>query len=59
MSRAEQRLKRATARRDNAASEWRAAILAAKEAGLAERKIAPLAGVSHQRVHQILSERAI
>jgi H+/Cl- antiporter ClcA len=48
-------LRKATARRARTEDAWRTAILAASAAGMSERAIAPLAGVSHQRVHQILS----
>jgi DNA invertase Pin-like site-specific DNA recombinase len=42
--------------RDRLRRERDDAIRAAHEAGLTVREIARLAGVSHQRVHQVISE---
>jgi DNA invertase Pin-like site-specific DNA recombinase len=42
--------------RDRLRQERDEAIRAAHEAGLTVREIARLAGVSHQRVHQVISE---
>lgn len=47
-------LKRATSRREASDEAWHKAIHDAHAAGLSVRAIAPLAGISHQRVHQIL-----
>jgi transposase-like protein len=50
------RVRRATARRSRSDTEWRAAICAARDAGLSYRVIAEAAGVSHVRVIQLLRE---
>lgn len=42
--------------REVAEREWREAIVAANAAGLSYRAIAGAAGVSHQRVAQIVAE---
>jgi hypothetical protein len=55
-STAEAALTRATARRARAEQAWRDEIRAAADAGMSGRAIAPLASISHQRVHQILTE---
>ena len=48
------RVRRARRNRETAASEFRAAVLQAHEAGESLRAIAEAAGVSHVRVHQLL-----
>lgn len=47
------RVKRAANRRASADSEYRAAILAARDAGHSLRQIADAAGISHVRVLKI------
>lgn len=47
-------LKAATTARADVEERWKQAIRDAAEEGMTQRAIAPLAGISHQRVAQIL-----
>lgn len=49
-------VEKASRLRDESERGWRDAILAAHAAGLSYRAIAGAAGVSHQRVAQIVAE---
>ncbi len=44
--------------RDEAEPRWRAAIVAARKAGLSAVEVAMLAGCSRQRVHQIEGKKS-
>ena len=46
-----------SANRARAEQSWRNAIVDAHTDGLSQRTIARFAGISHQRVHQILSQQ--
>jgi DNA-directed RNA polymerase sigma subunit (sigma70/sigma32) len=52
------RVKRAAARVERAQRDLRAAILEARQSGETLRDIAEWAGLSHQRVHQIVAAAA-
>jgi hypothetical protein len=51
------RIERAKQRLDDAREEMFVSLLIARESGESLRDIAKAAGMSHQRVHQILRER--
>jgi hypothetical protein len=53
-----ERVDRATEARRAAETEWHDAILAAKRAGASTRAIGARAGISHQRVQQIVAGAA-
>jgi transposase-like protein len=50
-------VKRATARRAESETAWRAAIRQARAEGASLRQIAAAAGVSHVRILQIVKQR--
>jgi len=50
-------IRRARERSDMARAEFHKAIRAGHAAGMTTREIAAKAGLSHQRIHQIIRER--